>query len=74
MLIGSGYRVSHTLPVLGNRGYFDKIQILQSKLLLLHHIATLEHDALAREVFEVQKRLNLPGFILSVKHLWSIWG
>ena len=48
-------------------GILIKYRILQSKLLLLHHIATLEHDALAREVFEVQKRLNLPGLYLECK-------
>ena len=40
-----------------------KYRILQNKLLLLHHIATLTEDSLARQVYEVQKNLNLPGLL-----------
>ena len=40
-----------------------KYRILQEKLLLLHHIATLPEDSLARQVYEVQKHLNLPGLL-----------
>ena len=36
-------------------------RILQKKLLFLHHVATLAEDTLAREVYEVQKTLALPG-------------
>ena len=38
-----------------------KYRILKSKLLFLHHIATINQDTLATEVVEVQKELNLPG-------------
>ena len=44
-------------------GKMIKYRILQEKLLLLHHIATLTEDSLARQVYEVQKHLNLPGLL-----------
>ena len=44
-----------------------KNRILQSKLLLLHHVATLGEDTLAREIFEVQQELNLPGLHLECR-------
>ena len=40
-----------------------ELRILQKKLLFLHHVATLPDDSLAREVFQVQKELNLPGLL-----------
>ena len=39
-----------------------KHRILQTKLLLVPHIATLPEDTLAKEIYNVQKKLNLPGF------------
>ena len=40
-----------------------EFRILQKKLLFLHHVATLPDDSLAREVFQVQEELNLPGLL-----------
>jgi hypothetical protein len=40
-----------------------KHRILQKKLLLLHHIATITEDTLAKEIYNVQKKLNLPGLV-----------
>ena len=40
-----------------------KNRILKKKLLFLHHIATLEEDAIAFQVYSVQKRLELPGLL-----------
>ena len=40
-----------------------EFRILQKKLLFLHHVATLPEDSLAREVFQVQEDLNLPGLL-----------
>ena len=40
-----------------------KNRILQKKLLLLHHIAKLPEDTLAKEIYNVQKKLNLPGLV-----------
>ena len=45
-------------------GFMMKYRILQAKLLLLHHIATLPGDSLAREMYEVQKDLRFPGLLL----------
>ena len=36
-------------------------RILEKKLLFLHHVATLPDSALAKEIYNVQKQLNLPG-------------
>ena len=44
-----------------------KYRILQKKLLFLHHVATLPDEALAKEVFQVQEELNLPGLIQDCK-------
>ena len=38
-------------------------RILKAKLLFLHHLTTLPADTLAREIYEVQKELQLPGLI-----------
>ena len=38
-----------------------KYRILKKKLLFIHHVATLPTDALAREVYDTQRKLNLPG-------------
>ena len=40
-----------------------ELRILQNKLLILHHVATLPDDSLAREVFQVQEELDLPGLL-----------
>ena len=42
-------------------GVMMKYRILMKKLMFLHHLSTLPDETLAREIFEVQKRLNLPG-------------
>ena len=42
-------------------GIMIKYRILMKKLMFLHHLSTLPGDTLAREIFDVQKRLNLPG-------------
>jgi hypothetical protein len=42
-------------------GIMIKYRILMKKLMFLHHLSTLPNDTLAREIFEVQKKLNLPG-------------
>ena len=40
-----------------------KYRILKKKLCFLHYIATLSDDTLAREFYEVQKNLALPGLV-----------
>ena len=44
-------------------GLLMKNRILKKKLLLLHHIANLEKSSFAFQIFEVQKRLMLPGLV-----------
>ena len=48
-------------------GKLMKYRILQKKLLFLHHVATLPDEALAKEVFQVQEELNLPGLLQDCK-------
>ena len=50
-------------------GLLMKNQILKKKLLFLHHLATLPEDSLAREVYEVQTRLSLPGLVDECKEM-----
>ena len=38
-------------------------RIVQKKLLLLHHIANLEDDSLAKQVYTIQSKLLLPGLV-----------
>jgi hypothetical protein len=38
-----------------------EFRILERKLLFLHHVATLPNSALAKEIYNVQTQLNLPG-------------
>ena len=44
-------------------GTLMKYRILQKKLTFIHHIATLPSTTLAREVFDVQDKLKLPGLL-----------
>ena len=40
-----------------------KYRILQRKLIFLHHLSTLPDSSLAKEVYTLQKQLNLPGLL-----------
>ena len=51
-----------------------KYRVLKKKLLFLHHLATLPSDTLAREVFEVQDKLALPGLVKECQEFLVIWG
>ena len=44
-------------------GMMMKYRIIKRKLLFFHHLATLTTGSLAKEIFEVQKDLNLPGLV-----------
>jgi hypothetical protein len=55
-------------------GTLMKNRILQKKLLFLHHVATLPNDTLAREVYEVQAKLELPGLLKECKEFLVING
>ena len=49
-------------------------KILQKKLLFLHHVATLPDTALAKEVYNVQTRLALPGLAQECKEFLVKFG
>ena len=40
-----------------------KYRIIKRKLSFFHHLATLPSDSLAKEFFEVQKEMHLPGLV-----------
>ena len=65
LAVGSGCPIPSLYWETG--GMLIKNRILKSKLLLLHHIATLAEDTLAREILEVQMELRLPGLYLECK-------
>ena len=44
-------------------GLSMKLRVVQKKLLFLHHLATLDDDSLAKQVFNVQNKLALPGLV-----------
>ena len=62
LAVGSGCPIPSLYWETG--GFMMKYRILQAKLLLLHHIATLPGDSLAREMYEVQKDFRFPGLLL----------
>ena len=44
-------------------GLLMELRIIQKKLIFLHHVATLPEDSLAREIYELQRQLSLPGLV-----------
>ena len=38
-------------------------RILEKKLLFLHHVTTLPDTALAKQIYKIQSKLNLPGLV-----------
>ena len=40
-----------------------KYRIIKRKLLFFHHLENLPSDSLVKEIFEVQKSLDLPGLV-----------
>ena len=61
LAVGSGCPIPSSYFETG--GILMEFRILQKKLLFLHHVATLPDDSLARQVFQVQEELNLPGLL-----------
>ena len=61
LAVGSGCPIPSLYYETG--GMLMELRILQKKLLFLHHVATLPDYSLAREVFQVQKELNLCGLL-----------
>ena len=59
--VGSGC----PLPIIywDTGGILMKYRILKQKLLFYHHLANLPTNSLAGEIFQVQKRMNLPGLV-----------
>ena len=59
--VGSGC----PLPIIywDTGGMLMKYRILKQKLLFYHHLANLPTSSLAGEIFEVQRRMNLPGLV-----------
>ena len=55
-------------------GTLIKNRVLQKKLLFLHHIATLPNDTLAREVYDIQDKLELPGLLRECKEFLVVNG
>ena len=44
-------------------GLLMENRIIKSKLMLLHHLANLEEDSLANQIYKVQEKLALPGIV-----------
>ena len=44
-------------------------RVSQKKLMLIHHLVNMEKNALASEVFQIQKNYNLPGLALEGREL-----
>ena len=61
LAVGSGCPIPSLYYETG--GMLMELRILQNKLLILHHVATLPDDSLAREVFQVQEELHLYGLL-----------
>ena len=52
-------------------GLSMKLRVVHKKLLFLHHLATLDDDSLAKQVFNVQSKLALPGLVQECQKYWS---
>ena len=63
--VGSGC----PLPIIywDTGGILMKYRILKQKLIFYHHLAALPTPSLAGEIFEVQRRLHLPGLVKDVE-------
>ena len=44
-------------------------RVKQKKLMFLHYLVHMEDETLAKQVFNAQKDLNLPGFLSEGRHL-----
>ena len=51
-----------------------KNRILERKMLFLHHVAALPPGSLAREVYETQRRENLPGLVKECQPIFEELG
>ena len=61
MSVGSGCPIPSLYLETG--GILMSNRILLRKLLFLHHLATLPETSLAKEVYDLQTQLNLPGLV-----------
>ena len=61
MSVGSGCPIPSLYLETG--GMLMSNRILLKKLLFLHHLATLPETSLAKEVYNLQTQLNLPGLV-----------
>ena len=55
-------------------GWLIENRILHRKLLFLHHLATLPHTNLAREIYDAQVASSLPGLATELKPILAEWG
>ena len=67
MAVGSGCPTPSLYWETG--GILMKYRVLQKKLLLLHHIASLPDSCLAKEVYDLQKNLNLLGLVAECRNV-----
>jgi hypothetical protein len=44
-------------------GFLMQNRTLKKKLMFLHHVATLDQESIAYQVYRTQKRLMLPGLV-----------
>ena len=47
----------------------SEFRVSQKKLFFLHHLVNIDQDALASEVFSIQRDYNLPGLVKEGKEL-----
>ena len=55
-------------------GLTMKHRIVQKKLLLLHHIANLDNNSLAKKIFNVQTKLSFPGLVEECQEYLVMFG
>ena len=55
-------------------GLTMKHRIVQKKLLLLHHIANLDNNSLAKKIFDVQTKLSFPGLVEECQEYLVMFG
>ena len=54
-------------------GFSMQNRILKKKLMFLHHVATLDKDSIAHQIYCTQKRLMLPGLVEDCSEMLAKW-
>ena len=55
--------MSHTTFAFGDWHVVDAMEDTRKEIIILHHVTTLPDTALAKQIYQIQSKLNLPGLV-----------